>query len=58
MVFYDQSIPIIKSNWVLRNDKKYKILYKLSFTENEHIVLPVVIATLIPLINGKNNKKK
>lgn len=52
------SVPIIKSDWILRNDGTYLVLYKLSFDELKHFVLPPTYASIIPLVNGKRTYRE
>lgn len=53
----DLSIPIIASEWTLRGDDRYLVLFRCDEEGIRHIVLDLLSATIIPLVNGQRTLK-
>ena len=53
----DLSIPIIASEWTLRRDDRYLVLFRCDEEGIRHIVLDPLSSTVIPLVSGQRTLK-
>ena len=55
ITFQPKDIPIIDSQWVLRNDGTYLLLYEFSKYDNRYFVLSPLLAAFVALIDGNTS---
>ncbi len=56
-MLHDDSVPVLRPEWVLRNDGRKVILYLMSNREIRFLILDPVTAVLVALLDGRHTVK-